>query len=789
MAERREERDLSGAGGLNNPLLDDLLLTAAAAAASGSNQSNAGNNMPGSGSQQQQQHQYQSWTSSFDHLNLPSAYSNWYGQPTGMNFTGAGADLLSGAFPHYDDLLQATVNQGAVADDPLLSKPAFYGSDCPPNTSVPTSGHMSSGTFHATQQGMGFPPPGPTSPGLAGAGGFQLGEQQPPTEAQGSYVSSANDFTFPNAAADGRSMYADAMNRWDMYQGSIFSAFQEPKPVDPSPWENQNLNRQTSAVRRSSPDFIHSPPPPIPTPPGREVPPPNTRQSIHGIANVTDQSVKNLADQLLEGIAASSTTTTATTSNNSSDTASSLSPQQPSSTNTSALNSRPSYSDVAKHAKTSSSSNMSKQQQQKSAATDWLMDDSLPPEFPSAPVNLKPPQRQKSKSSRHSHKTKSDPESSVKPDSKYGLDVFDDVGRGDKGRSHSSECSTPQSRKSSASSVTSASSGGLEDPSLQRHVGDITSNHHKPRNPLEAVTHPKVNAYDTADVVGVVGSKYDIRKGDLKNHHKFSQGTQAHVQETRAGSASPHIGTQPKHKKPNSESGKSNQTQPKAFFDPKRIFQTHTATSSSSKQQQSGKSGGTTEKSSIPNNQQPAAAAGNNRRDRPEVLLNNGKAMSSLFSGGNVGKPSNTTYINNDLRQHKKQTNTEERNSPHRGGGATDPPRQQDDHHQHHHRRATTGAGVRGHRQDHVTSETSQSSHHQGAARSSSAGRRKKAETTGTGSKKQTSGNEDRPKRRKQKDEGPNPLSVLCEYNNCSAFTLCSYCTDRFPLKFRETVQ
>ena len=741
MAERREERDLSGAGGLNNPLLDDLLLSAAAAAASGSNQPNS-SNMPGPGSRRQQ-HQYQSWTSSFDHLNMPSAYSGWYGQPTGMNF-GTGADLLSGAFPHYDDLLQATVSQGAVADDPLLSKPAFYGSDGPPSTSVPTSGNMSSGTFHATQQGMGFPPPGGTTP-LGDGGGFQMGEQ--PAEAQGSYVSSANDFAFPNAAADGRSMYADAMNRWDMYQGSIFSAFQEPKPVDPSPWENQNLNRQTPVVP-SSPEFIHSPPPPIPTPPDREVPQ-DTRQSVHGIANVTDQSVRNLADQLLEGIAASSTTT-ATTSNNSSAAASSPSPQQPSSTNTSAINNRPSYSDVAKHAKTSSSSNMSKQQQ-KSAATDWLSDDSLPPEFPSAPVNLKPPQRQKSKSSRH--KTKSDPESSVKPNSKYGLDMFEDVGR-DKGRPHSSECSTPQSRKSSASSVTSASSGGLEDASHSRHIGDV-SNQHKPRNPLDAVTHPKVNAYDTADVVGVVGSKYDIRKGDLKNHHKFSQGTQAHAQETRAGSASPHIGTQPKHKKPNSEGTKSNQTQPKAFFDPKRIFQTHT--SSSSSKQQSGKSGGT-EKSSIPNNQQPAAAT--NRRDRPEVLLNNGKPTSSLFSGGNVGKPSNTTYINNDLRQHKKQTNTEERNSPHRSG-VTD--QHQDN--QHHHRRAT--GGVRGHRQDHVTSEPQPG--HQGAARSSSAGRRKKAEPTGAGSKKQTSGNEDRPKRKKQRDEGPNPLNVFCEYN-CSAF-------------------
>ena len=748
MAERREERDLSGAGGLNNPLLDDLLLTAAAAAASGStNQPNTGN-MPGSGSQQQQ-HQYQSWTSSFDHLNLPSAYSGWYGQPTGMNF-GTGADLLSGAFPHYDDLLQATVNQGATADDPLLSKPAFFGSDGPPSTSVPTSGNMSSGTFHATQQGMGFPPPGGNTSGLGGGGGFHLGEQ--PAEAQGSYASNANDFTFPNAAVDGRSMYADAMNRWDMYQGSIFSAFQEPKPVDPSPWENQKLTHQTSAVTSSS-DFIHSPPPPIPTPPVREVPK-ETHQPIHGIANVTDQSVKNLADQLLEGISASSTTT-ATTSNNSSGTASSPSPQQPSSTNTSALSSRPSYSDVAKHAKTSSSSNVSKQQQ-KFAATDWLVDDSLRPEFSSAPVNLKPPQRQKSKSSRHSHKTKSDPESSVKPDSKYGLDMFEDVGR-DKGRSHSSECSTPQSRKSSASSVTSASSGGLDDPSHQRH-GDI-ANQHKPRNPVDAVTHPKVNAYDTADVVGVVGSKYDIRKGDLKNHHKFSQGTQAHAQETRAGSASPHIDAQPKHKKPNSESAKSNQTQPKAFFDPKRIFQTH-ATSSNSKQHQSGKSGGT-EKSSIPNNQQPATAR--NRRDRPEVLLNNGKPTSSLFAAGNVGKPSNTTYINNDLRQHKKQTNTEERNSPHRGG-ATDP--HQDDHH-HHHDRRSTGGGVRGHRQDHVTSE-SQSSH-QRAARSSSAGRRKKAEPTASGSKKQTPGNEERPKRRKQKDGGPNASNVLCEYT-CSAF-------------------
>ena len=49
--------------------------------------------------------------------------------------------------------------------------------------------------------------------------------------------------------------------------------------------------------------------------------------------------------------------------------------------------------------------------------------------------------------------------------------------------------------------------------------------------------------------------------------------------------------------------------------------------------------------------------------------MNNGKPTSSLFTGGNIGKPGGaTTYINNDLRQHKKQTNTEDRNSPHRAG-------------------------------------------------------------------------------------------------------------------------
>ena len=300
MAERREERDLSGAGGLpNNPLLDDLLLSAAAAAASGSSQPGVGSNPL---QQQQQQQQYQSWASSFDHLNLPSAYSGWYGQPSGMGF-GPGPDLLSGAFPNYDDLLQATVNQGATpaatgaapapppGDDPLLSKPPFVygsGSQTPP-ASVPSSGGLTSGAFHATQQGMVFPSPPPptggvtsTGSGLGGAGNsFQIGDRTTTSDMQqqrSSYPGNAPDLMFPKAAADGRSMYADAMNRWDMYQGSIYSAFQEPKPIDPSPWgenqkqyhhhqQQQHHSASAAAVTRPVPsEFIHSPPHPYPHP-------------------------------------------------------------------------------------------------------------------------------------------------------------------------------------------------------------------------------------------------------------------------------------------------------------------------------------------------------------------------------------------------------------------------------------------------------------------------------------------------------------------------------------------
>ena len=708
MAERRDDRDMRGTGGLNNPLLDDLLLTAAAAAASGSSQPNLGN-MLGPTRQQQQQQQYQSWSSSFDHLNLPSAYSGWYGQP-GINF-GSGADLLSGAFPQYDDLLSATVNQGAINQDSLLSEPNSFCKDSQPITSMPSSGGQSSGAF---QQGLGMGYSAPNhTPTTVGGNGFQLGE--PPSGAQGPSIAGDSGSTFQQAAADGRSMYTDALSQWDMYQGSIYSpfrtdVFQEPKTVDPSPWENQNLQ---TPVMTSHSDFIKSPPPPIPTPSDQEVP-----VIDNSMQDITPQSVLNLADQIFEGITATST---------SSESVRSASPQQPSTASTAIVNSRLSYSDVAKHAKTSS--NVPKQQQKSSS--EWLAGENLPPEFPSVPVILKPPQRKKPKSSRHSHKNKSDSESSLKPDSKYGLDIFDDLGR-ERRRAHNSECSTPQSRKSSASSITSASSGCADD---SRHIGlGDASSQARLHIPLDS--RGRVNAYDTADVVGAVGSKYDIRKGDLKNHHKFSQGTQAHVQDNRAGSASPHISTQPKHKKPNTDSTKSNQTQPKVFFDPKRIFQTQTSSS-----KQSGKSGGT-EKSSIPNNQQPSAAT---RREHPEVLLNNGKPTSSLFSGGNVGKPANTTYINNDLRQHKKQTNTEERNSPHRNTT---------DSYAGEHRRA----GVRHRAAD------SQTSSHQGASRSNSAGRRKKPETSST-AKKQTTGPEDRPKRnRKPKDDGPNPLNILCEY-------------------------
>ena len=82
---------------------------------------------------------------------------------------------------------------------------------------------------------------------------------------------------------------------------------------------------------------------------------------------------------------------------------------------------RPSYSDVAKHNKPSGA-NISKPK----TTAERLAEENLPPEFPSPPPHLKPPQRNRGRSARGSRKSKSEAGSSVKHDSKYGLDFFEE---------------------------------------------------------------------------------------------------------------------------------------------------------------------------------------------------------------------------------------------------------------------------------------------------------------------------------------------------------------------------
>lgn len=252
---------------------------------------------------------------------------------------------------------------------------------------------------------------------------------------------------------------------------------------------------------------------------------------------------------------------------------------------------KPSYSDVAKNKPKVSSPTLPS-----GSTSSRVKDAKSITDFSTAPTYLKVPYK-KTKSNRVHLKGRNSAEGTpvVKPDSKYGLDSFEDPGKLLKERtkrqhSHSGSDSMPPSRKGSTSSLGSASSG-LEEFSLR--ATDL-----KTSPMLDKKLHG-VDEVLTSDKTEFA-SEPECKRRDKKQVHK------------------------------------SNSKDEKAFFNPKLIFQPRPANKPQKVPE------------SIPNNQSGLKSGAE--------LLNNDKPKSNLYNS-NFDKSSSTNYINNDLGQGKKQTN------------------------------------------------------------------------------------------------------------------------------------
>ena len=252
--------------------------------------------------------------------------------------------------------------------------------------------------------------------------------------------------------------------------------------------------------------------------------------------------------------------------------------------------SKPSYSDVAKNKpKVSVSTSTAKPKDSKSIQ-----------ELTAPAAYLKVPYKKTKPSRGHLSKPKHAADGSVvKPDSKYGLDSFEEpskilMDRTKRQHSLSGSDSMPPSRKGSTSSLGSASSG-LDEFCMKASITPEV----KTSPDLERKT-KKTYPADT-----------EAKKNEFKTKKSKKSGA--------SGSAS---------------------KEEKVFFDPKLIFQSKPKASAASHKSPE----------SVPNNQQqggPSSSA---------ELLNNGKPKSNLCNS-NFDKSSSTHYINNDLGHGKKQTN------------------------------------------------------------------------------------------------------------------------------------
>ena len=262
--------------------------------------------------------------------------------------------------------------------------------------------------------------------------------------------------------------------------------------------------------------------------------------------------------------------------------------------------------------------------------------------------NHRVPYRKSRSTSRSQSKVKAGDAPEVLPDSKYGLDNFEDPSlllKERVRRQHSSGSdSVPASRKGSTSSIGSGCSSLDEilaargSPANQQDVTDIPS----------TKTSPSMQP----------------RAQKLDKQHKTAKSESSTAKQSSSA-------TQGKAKERKTATDKAN-TRP--FFDPKRIFQKDKSSRSDipnnqtcSQDSKDSTASGNTEPifdpkrifgkvkpdSSVPNNHHPGG-----QPKEGATLLNNGKVGSSYPCGG-PGKPTSTHYIVNDLRQSKKHTNTD----------------------------------------------------------------------------------------------------------------------------------
>ena len=201
----------------------------------------------------------------------------------------------------------------------------------------------------------------------------------------------------------------------------------------------------------------------------------------------------------------------------------------------------------------------------------------------------------------------------INPDSRYGLDTFDN----DIKLSGSSE-SLPQSRTGSISSV---GSGILDEHPLLRSVSSVSSRSSSP-SPSVSPCSTRINAYDQPATKPKESQRY---------HPKTGTYLPSEVKDANPPSISQ---KEKKESKPLSKSKKEG-----VFFDPTRIF-----LSKPTKKKETLQDTPKPKKSDIPNNQQKYS-------DNSQVL-NNGKP-------GNLNKPQSPCYINNDLRDSVKMKNCE----------------------------------------------------------------------------------------------------------------------------------
>ena len=190
----------------------------------------------------------------------------------------------------------------------------------------------------------------------------------------------------------------------------------------------------------------------------------------------------------------------------------------------------------------------------------------------------------------------------VEPDSKYGLDNFEEMTTPQvKEKKKVSLSNPPGSRKGSSSSVSSSASGIEEILLSKPPPSGIPESQAKSQ-----FTAPKPNSTDTVKTG---------HKPKEKSDHKDEESSMA-----------------------------TNGPTEKPFFDPRRIFARKDTKASAS-----------SSKHAIPNNQQGG------KNEKSGNMLNNGKPRSGFSPNSGVGKAT-STYINNDLRDKSdsfKQTNAD----------------------------------------------------------------------------------------------------------------------------------